>query len=95
MKCVVWAGELTSRSRPLGVDSLPSGVCSLCARSVREPSSDGSMTALVASVIAGLGREEAGQATYVSSKRYRSQHSFKTASGAALRTRRYLPSAYQ
>ena len=51
----------------LSVDSLhlTSGLCSLCARSVRlrEPSSDGSMAALVPSVIAELRREVAGQAT--------------------------------
>ena len=55
--CFVWAGGLTSRSRPLSGDSLPSGPRSPCARSVSQPpSSDDCLAALVATVIKRLRR---------------------------------------
>ena len=61
VKCVVWAGELTSPSRPLSgqLTFWPA----LAMRKVSEPAGVGwqRMAALVASVIVGLRREEAGQ----------------------------------
>jgi hypothetical protein len=92
VKCVVWAGGLTSRSRPLSgqLTFWPA----LAMREVGEsaPSSADCLAALVASVIKGLRREGAGQATVFLKRAFSHffQESFRCGS-----TRRFLLSVYQ
>ena len=75
--CGQGRGGLTSRSRPLSGQLTFCGPRSPCARSVSQPSSANCL----ASVIKGLRREEAGQATVFSKRAF--SHFLKTASGAA------------
>ena len=93
--CVGRAAHLALPSTEWTAYALPSGPRSPCVRSVRvrrRRMAHGSMTALVSSVIAGLRREETGQAT-IFSKRDLSH--FLKGSFRCGSTRRFLPSVCQ
>ena len=69
MKCVVWAGGLTSRSPSRPLSGQLTFWPALAMREVGESSAD-CLAALAASVIKGLRREEAGQATDFSKRAF-------------------------